>query len=105
MPGGLRTKLVLAFAGVILLCLGLAGSAFVYLLQPYQTQQALTRLGELAVPLAFQVRFLEAQGTAPRDIANYLDDQASNLDVRILLVRQADKMVVHDTEDTLEGNI
>jgi signal transduction histidine kinase len=104
-PGGLRTKLVLAFASIILLCLGLAGSAFVYLLQPYQTQQALIRLGELAVPITFQVRILETQGAGPREIASYLDDQANNLDVRILLLRQADQVVIHDTEDTLDGDV
>src|SRR5436190_2540116 len=103
-PGGLRTKLVLAFSTIILLCLALAGSAFVYLLQPYQTQQALTRLGELAVPLTFQVRLLEAQGATSREISSFLDDQGNNLGVRILLLRQPNQVVEHDTDDTLEGD-
>lgn len=102
--GGLRTNLVLAFAGIILLCLVLAGSSFVYLLQPYQTQQALTRLGELAVPINFQVRLLETQGASAREISSFLDEQANNLGVRILLLRQSNRVVEHDTEDTLEGD-
>ncbi|MBM2810943.1 MAG: putative Histidine kinase [Chloroflexi bacterium] len=103
--GGLRTKLVASFAGVVLLCLALAGSAFVYLLQPYQSQQALNRLAELALPLAVQVRILEIQGATPSDIASFLEDQARDLDVRILLIGQENHQVFYDTEDVLVGNV
>src|SRR5512145_2408307 len=85
-PCGLWTKLVISYAGIILICLALAGSAFVYLLQPYQTEQALNRMSELSIPLGVQVRFLETQGATAAQIAEFLDEQARHLDVRILLI-------------------
>src|SRR5690349_25064625 len=100
-PRGLRTQLVLAFAAVILLCLSFAGSAFAYLLQPYQTQQALNRLATLAVPLAVQVRILEIQGATTQEIGGFLDDQAQELNVRVLLLRQNTATVIHDTGASL----
>lgn len=103
MRGGLTTRLVASFAAIILLCLALAGTTFVYLIQPLQTEQALRRLAELAVPLAVQVRILEAQGASAQEVAAYLADQAEGLGVRILLVRQAGQTVVHDTEGGLVG--
>jgi len=102
-PRGLRAQLVLSFAAVILLCLSLAGSAFAYLLQPYQTQQALNRLATLAVPLAVQVRILEVQGATPQEIGSFLDDQATDLSVRVLLLRQDTQTVMYDTGSTLAG--
>ncbi len=97
-------RLVAAFSAIILLCLGLAGATFVYLLQPYQTQQAMDRLAALALPLAIQVRILEYQGSTQPEIAAYLDDQAQALGVRILLVREVTQVVVHDTEEKLAGS-
>jgi two-component system, OmpR family, sensor kinase len=102
-PRGLRAQLVLSFAAIILLCLCLAGSAFAYLLQPYQTQQALNRLATLAVPLAVQVRILEIQGATTQEIGAFLDDQADDLNVRVLLLRQNTSTVIHDTGSTLNG--
>lgn len=96
-------KLVAAFAGIILLCLGLAGAAFVYLLQPYQTQQALNRLAGLALPLAVQVRILELQGATPAEIGEFLEGQAKELRVRVLLVRLDDLEVAYDSGGGLSG--
>src|SRR5437588_712050 len=103
-PGGLRAKLFLSYAAIIVLCLTLAGSAFVVLLQPYQTSQALNRLSELVVPLGAQVRFMEVQGAGSADLSAFIDDQARALNVRILLIHQADQTVAHDTSGTLDGS-
>ncbi len=103
-PRGLRAQLVISFVAVILLCLALAGSAFAYLLQPYQNQQALNRLATMAVPLAVQVRILEVQGATPNEIGAFLDDQADDLNVRLLLLRQ-DNSVLYDTGATLAGRL
>jgi signal transduction histidine kinase len=102
-PRSLRAQLVLSFAAVILLCLALAGSAFAYLLQPYQNQQALNRLATLAVPLAVQVRILEIGGSTTEEIGAFLDDQAEDLNVRVLLLRQDTGRVLYDTGATMEG--
>src|SRR5581483_4049157 len=103
-PNSLRAQLVLSFAAVILLCLVLAGSAFAYMVQPYQSQQALNRLGSLAVPLAVQVRILEVQGAGPADIGAFLEDQADDLSVRLLLVRDQSSVIVYDTGRSLAGH-
>ncbi len=97
-------RLVAAFSIVILLCLGLAGATFVYLLQPHQSQQAMDRLAGLALPIAIQVRILEYQGATQPEIAAYLEEQAEALKVRILLVREDTQVVVHDTEEKLVGS-
>ncbi len=98
------SRLVISFGSLIVLCLGLAGTTFVYLLQPYQSQQAMDRLAALALPLAIQVRILEYQGSTQSEIAAYLEDQAQALNVRILLVRDVNQIVAHDTEDRLVGS-
>src|SRR5579871_2945753 len=103
-PGGLRAKLFFSYAAIIVLCLTLAGTAFVYLLQPYQTQQALNRLAELVVPLGAQVRFMEVQGASAAEIASCLDEQGRDVGVRILLIQRSDQTVVHDTSGTLDGH-
>src|SRR5262249_2574652 len=83
----------------------LAGSAFAYLLQPYQTQQALNRLATLAVPLAVQVRILEIQGATTQEIGSFLDDQSQDLNVRALLLSQNTSTVIYDTGKTLNGRV
>lgn len=103
LASSIRAKLILSHAAVILLALSLATLTFVYLLQPYQTQQAVDRLSALAIPLATQVRILEVQGGSSAEISAFLDEQARDLGVRILLVGLADRSVVHDTEGTLNG--
>lgn len=101
--GAIGSRLVLSFAGIIVITLALAGTSFVYLLQPYQTRQTLNRLGNLALPLAGQVRMLEVQGGTAGQIGDFLNDQARELGVRILLISQTGHVVMHDTGRTLEG--
>ncbi|HEY5565366.1 MAG TPA: HAMP domain-containing sensor histidine kinase [Rhodothermia bacterium] len=101
--GAIGTRLMLSFAGIIVITLALAGTSFVYLLQPYQTRQGLNRLGTLALPLSGQVRMLETQGSTPAQIGEFLDDQGRELGVRILLINQNTREVAHDTGRTLEG--
>lgn len=99
----LRAKLVASYSLVILLCLVLAGSAFVYMLRDYQRQIKLNQLSDLAVPITWQVRLLERAGTPPDQIAAFLQDRASEMDVRILLVDSNSGQVVADTDGTLQG--
>src|SRR5439155_23958027 len=85
-----------------LFSLALAGLAFVYLLQPYQTQQAFTRLATLSMPVTGQIRMLELQQATPTEISNFIEEQARDLDVRILLLRRDSQKVAFDTGDTLQ---
>ncbi len=99
----LRSKLVASYSLVILLCLLLAGFAFVYLLRDYQRQIKLNQLSDLAVPISWQVRLLERAGASPDQMALFLQDRASEMDVRILLVDPSGQ-VVEDTNGSLRGS-
>lgn len=98
----LRSKLIAAFAFIIFLSLFLAGSAFVLLIRDYQTQLALNQLADLALPVSFQVSVLERAGADTTQIRRFLEEQASEVSVRMLLVDPQGK-VLEDTGDTLQG--
>ncbi len=99
----LRSKLVLAFAAVIFLCILSAGSAFVLFLRNHETEQARERVGRLAQPIALRVTYLEWYGLSPEQMRPYLEDYASSADVRLLLVDKVTLQVLVDTEERLEG--
>jgi two-component system, OmpR family, sensor kinase len=98
----LRSKLVFSYGIVILLCLILAGSAFVYLLRGYQRQIKLNQLGDLALPITWQVRLLERAGASPDQMASYLQDRAAEQGIRILLV-DPNGVVLTDTSTSMIG--
>jgi len=100
----LRAKLVASYSLVILLCLVLAGSAFVYMLRDYQRQIKLNQLSDLVVPITWQVRLLERSGATADQVAGFLQDRASEMDVRILLVDSSSGQVVADTSGELQGS-
>ena len=102
MFGSLRTKLIAAFALIIFLSLFLASSAFVLLLRDYQTQLAVNQLADLALPLSYQVAVLERAGADPEQIGSLLEDQAADVNVRVLLV-SPEGMVLGDSAGSLNG--
>lgn len=100
MFGSLRSKLIASYLVVIFLSLALAGSGFTYLVRAYQTQLRLNQLGDLSLPLTFQLRRFERAGASPVEIDQFLKDQASQLHVRLILVN-AKHQITHDTGGTL----
>ena len=82
----LRTRLILAFVVVIFLALFLAGLTFVYILRGYQSQLRANQLADMALPLSYQVAILEWANAPPAEIIRFLEYQANELDVRILLM-------------------
>src|SRR4051812_1668889 len=66
-------------------------------------QREMQRLADIVLPLSAHVRYLELMGTPTADVAAFLDDQAQHLNVRLLLVRTPDRVVVADTADELQG--
>ena len=62
MPTSLRSKLILAFAAVIIVCLFSAGTAFVIFLRHHETEEAREKVGRLAQPIAVRVTYLEWLG-------------------------------------------
>ena len=105
MLGSLRARLIASYAFVVFISLFLAGSGFLWLGQQYQMQREMQRLADIVLPLSAHVRYLELMGTPTADIAAFLDDQAQHLNVRLLLVRTADRVVAADTADELQGYI
>lgn len=100
----LRAKLIISYAAIIILTLLLASTAITFLLHSYQTQLRLNQLADVALPLASNVRFMDRAGASKDDVRQYLKDQASYLNVRILLIT-ADRKVSLDTDDDLVGQV
>lgn len=98
----LRVKLIVAFVFVIFLSLLLASSAFVFLLREYQTQIKLGQLENIAGTMSVQARLLERAGASPKQIALFMQEQAKEVDVRILLL-DPQGIVVEDSQDELRG--
>jgi len=100
--GSLRAKLTAAFALVIFLSLFFAGTAFAFLLREYQARLALEQLADLVVPVAQQLAVLQRAGYDQGQIASYLEEQAPEGAVRILLL-DSRGAVVADSESKLVG--
>ena len=101
----LGTRLFASYALVVLLSLLAAALSLVYLLQGYERRLAANRLSDVAVTLNVYVRELRDMGMTPRELITYLQGQADQLDVRILLVNQQG-VIIHDSEtgDSLVGD-
>jgi len=99
----LRSKLILAFAAIIFICLFSAGTGFVIFFRNHETEQAREKVGRLAQPLALRVTYLEWLGLMPEQMRPALADYAAGMDVRILLVDKVTSTVLVDTDNSLEG--
>jgi signal transduction histidine kinase len=99
----LSTKLIIAFAFIIFVCLFTVGTAFVLFLRDHEIEQARERVGRLAEPLALQVTYLEWVGLTTEKMEPVLEGYAERFDVRLLLVDKATSQVVFDTQGGLEG--
>ena len=83
----LRARLILAFAAIIFLTLLLVGIGFVFIIRQYQEQRELLRLGTVIGPILGQARQLDQQGRTLEEARDFLDRQADELDVRLVLAR------------------
>jgi two-component system, OmpR family, sensor kinase len=96
----LRSKLITSYTLVILICLVLAGSAFVLILRDYQRQIRLAQLADMVQPLYNQVRLLDQAGASREQIFMFLQERAAESGIRILLVDPTG-LVVEDTSHEL----
>ena len=99
----LRTRLILAFVVVIFLALFLAGLTFVYIVRGYHSQLRANQLADMALPLSYQVAILEWADAPSEEIARFLEYQAHELEVRILLMDSEHRVLV-DTGNKLAGH-
>ena len=95
----LRARLILAFAAIIFLTLVLVGIGFVFIIRQYQDQRELLRVGTVIGPIMGQARQLDAQGRSLEEARDFLDRQADDLDVRLVLIRAGN--IVYDSGETL----
>jgi two-component system OmpR family sensor kinase len=105
MFNSLRARLIASYAFVVFMSLFLAGSGFLWLAQRYQEQREMERLADIVLPLSVYVRHLELVGAPASELAGFLDDQAQQLQVRLLLVRTADRLVAADSASELQGYV
>lgn len=97
----LRARLVLAFSGVIIISLIVAGAALALLLRGYQVRLTEARLRDLSAP-AFEKLARQAdsgpRGVPAARIAGFVQSQAADLKVAALLVDPSGRVVVDSTE-------
>ncbi|MGI8551011.1 MAG: sensor histidine kinase, partial [Dehalococcoidia bacterium] len=98
----LRAKLILAFASVTFLSLLVALVGFLYLIRDREISAARERVGRLVDPVAFQVGQMAERGQGEAQIADYLNNEATILQVRFLLIN-AQSRVVSDSGGALDG--
>ena len=98
----LSSRLLLAFAFVIVLSLALSAIGTLFLLRDQQREAAEERVGRLAEPITLTVALMEEADVGRGEIQNAAIDYAESFDVRVLLVDE-DGTVVVDTDSHLNG--
>ena len=81
-----RTRLVLSFALVVVVCLGIISVAVSLIIQSYRDRFALESLKNLTQPVAIQVRTVVRTGSTLEDLVTGLQEQAADNSLYILLV-------------------
>lgn len=94
-----RVRLLVGFAVVIALSLFLSALASVWLLREQQVEAARQRIGLLVDPLARRVSTLEIAGWPRELIRQDLEQVSRYYGIRVLLVDQADRVIVDTATD------
>jgi signal transduction histidine kinase len=82
----LRTRLILSFILIVIVCLGIAGTSVLFLLQGYQEKLALTSLDAATRPIAVQFKSLLRGQATVADLFQNAQEQATDNNVFILFV-------------------
>ena len=99
----LQSKLIGAFALVVLVALVLAGSVFVFVRRGEQEEQALDHIIATSPIIYSEFNFLQRRGESEAVLAEFIHAAADNHDVRILLVDRDHGTVIEDSDDDLTG--
>ena len=99
----LRSKLILAFVGVVLVALFIAGSTFVLVRRGEQEQQELNQVIAASPAIYAVFSVLEERRATPLVLTEFVDSAAESFDVRVLLVDRQDGLVVADSSGGLTG--
>ncbi|HEY8491084.1 MAG TPA: HAMP domain-containing sensor histidine kinase [Dehalococcoidia bacterium] len=101
---GLQGRLTLAFVGLTLAALALAGAAFVLLTRDEQRQHALDRAAAASPAIHLDFTRLLVQGASLAELEAYAEDAADRNDVRLLILDSTDRVVL-DTAGELTGQV
>jgi two-component system OmpR family sensor kinase len=98
----LRTRLIVSYVIIILICLVLVGLALIFLLSRLQARLVFSGLVDAAVPTAYRVYSLLQRNLTPVEITELLEEQAEKQEVRILLLTPRGQ-VLADTQGDWTG--
>ncbi|MEA3254135.1 MAG: HAMP domain-containing sensor histidine kinase, partial [Chloroflexota bacterium] len=82
----LRTRLILSYSLIIVLCLSIVALAASVMLQGYRDRFAMKRLDDMTVPIYVQARALVRGRASPDEVWTNLEEQAQKTGVRILMI-------------------
>jgi signal transduction histidine kinase len=89
----LRTRLILSYILIIVLCLGIAGVSVSVVLQNYRDQLTLTRLDDMTRPISVQIRSLLRGQTTLTEAWSNIQEQAQSNNIYILFVDDKGNLV------------
>ena len=99
----LQSKLILAFVGVVMVALVIAGSIFVLIRRDDQERRELDQVIAASPAIYAVFSVLEERRTSPAVLHEFVDSAAESFDVRVLLVDRQDALVVADSSGSLTG--
>ena len=82
----LRTRLIISYVAIVILCLVIAGLSVSVLLQNYRDQVVMTRLDDMTRPIYTQIRTLLRGQTTLADAWTSIQEQAQSNNVYIIFV-------------------
>lgn len=102
---GFRSRLMLSFSVLLLVCLSILAVTFVFLFFVWVSlpELAFARLADAAVPMAAHVRSLRQGGKRLPESIEAARDLARERGMRLLLISLPDRTVIADTEDEWVG--
>jgi two-component system, OmpR family, sensor kinase len=103
----LRTRLILSYILIVVICLGITAMSVSVLLQGYRNQLALSRLDDMTRPIAVQIKSLLRGQTTPAELWSNAQEQAQNNQVFILFVDNKGNLIraIYPDEDTSQSFI
>ncbi len=99
----LQSKLILAFVGVVMVALVIAGSIFVLIRRDDQEQRELDQVIAASPAIYAVFSVLEERRVSPAALHEFVDSASESFDVRVLLVERHDALVVADSSGGLTG--
>lgn len=98
----LQSKLIVAFAGIVVIALGLAGAAFLYVNRHEQEQHEIDRVASASPSIIGEYLVVAFRSQAIEDYRTFTRDAAKKHDVRVMLV-DASGTVLTDSRSELIG--